>query len=186
MSLAFPTRGRPLARPAIAGSVIIVGAVAGWKSDTIGEAIAVAAFGLFMVWVVSGDMQDRPIPSAALAAAGLGASCLLVLSSFGAEADTELLRPFAAGALMAAVLMVFHLLYPDGLGSRSVILGGIVAVFVGSISWSAVWVTFALASVLAGVVTAYLVLARQQSPKLLLPTSPFFAASALIAVVVFG
>ena len=186
MSLVALVPQRSLTTVPIAAANLGVLGLALWKSATVPSGIAFAAFGFVLVWIVANDLGPKPATTSAVVAAGVLSCSFLTISAVAADASSPLPRAFGAGVAMAVVLAGLHVLHPEGLGGRTILVGAIVAVFVGSISWAAVWLTFALASVLAGVATCYLVLRRRASLAVLLPTSPFLATSALVAVVLLA
>jgi leader peptidase (prepilin peptidase)/N-methyltransferase len=141
----------------------------------------VAACGL---WLAVVDAREHRLPNAIVLPLYAAVSVLLIAQAIATADLGRLLTAAIAG--MLGFLAFFLLGLGGGVGFGDVKLAGVLALYLGSLTWSAPVVGFVLAFVLAAPHTvALLVLHRRGALKHRLPFGPYLVAGALIAAAWF-
>jgi leader peptidase (prepilin peptidase)/N-methyltransferase len=160
-------------------AVVLVGlAHLGWgHGQLVVDTVATA----FLVPLVLVDLRERRLPDP-LTLGGAGAVLALLLSRGALTGDLGPTRGGLLGAaLMAGVLLAFHLASPRGMGFGDVKLGLLLGLVVGARGADLVLVALLLAGLL-GAVVGVVLMVRHRRRDLTLAFGPCLVAGAVLAL----
>jgi leader peptidase (prepilin peptidase) / N-methyltransferase len=130
------------------------------------------------------DLDVQRLPNRIVYPSYPVALVLLAVASFGEGDWGALLRAAIGGVALFLLYAVSWVVYPSGMGLGDVKLAGVLGLYLGWWSWSALAVGAFGAFVLGGIGAVVLVLARKGGRKSRIPFGPYMLASALAALVV--
>ncbi|PRY17910.1 prepilin peptidase [Kineococcus rhizosphaerae] len=130
------------------------------------------------------DIDVHRLPDAIVLPSYLVAAVLLGIAGLAEGDGQALLRAAVGGAAMFALYGLSWFLYPRGMGLGDVKLAGVLGLYLGWWSWSALAVGTFGAFVLGGVGAVVVVLTRDGGRRTRIPFGPYMLASALAALVV--
>jgi leader peptidase (prepilin peptidase)/N-methyltransferase len=130
------------------------------------------------------DVDVRRLPDT-IVLPSYAISVLLLLPAGATRADGAVAARALAG--MVALLVLFFALavaYPNGLGFSEVRFAGLLGLYLGSLSWSAVFVAAAGSFVIAALGSMTAVATRQATRHLAVPIAPCLTGAAVLALFV--
>lgn len=138
-----------------------------------------AAVGITLAFI---DLDVRRLPNVLTLPSYLLGGCLLALAAASAGDTEPLLR--AVAGMAAAYLGYFLLLmmYPRGIGFGDVKLAGLLGLYLGWLSWSALAIGLFAGFMFGGVFGIALMAAGRAGRKTKIPFGPFMIAGAFLAI----
>jgi leader peptidase (prepilin peptidase)/N-methyltransferase len=132
------------------------------------------------------DLEARRLPDAIVLPSYLVGALLLIAAGTANENWSSGGRALLAMATLAACYVVVALLYPDGIGLGDVKLAGLLGLFLGWLSWSAVWIGALTGLLVGGLVATALLATGRASRQAAIPFGPAMLAGAMLAVFIAG
>ncbi|SOD74775.1 leader peptidase (prepilin peptidase)/N-methyltransferase [Jatrophihabitans sp. GAS493] len=130
------------------------------------------------------DIDTKRLPNAIVLPSYAVGVALLVLAAIVNHDWTPALRAVGAMAALWSIFFAIVMIQPGGMGFGDVKLAGLLGLFLGSISWSAVIVAGFGGFVLGGVVGVALLLSHRAGRKSAIPFGPFMLTAAVLAMFV--
>jgi leader peptidase (prepilin peptidase)/N-methyltransferase len=128
------------------------------------------------------DLDTRRLPNVIVLPSYLVAGALLTVATALAGTWGSLLRAAIAMAGLYAFYFLLRVIRPGGMGGGDVKLAGLVGLYLGWISWSAVLVGAFAAFLIGGVVGVALLAMRKAGRKSAIPFGPFMLLGAWTGV----
>ncbi|SDJ05459.1 leader peptidase (prepilin peptidase) / N-methyltransferase [Frankineae bacterium MT45] len=130
------------------------------------------------------DYDVKRLPNAIVLPSYLVGVSLLTVAAIVNHDWAPAMRALTAMCALWTVFFAIRMLYPAGMGYGDVKLAGLIGLFIGSLSWSAVIVAAFGAFVLGSVVGIALLLSRTADRKRAIPFGPFMLSAAVLALFV--
>ena len=148
------------------------------------EGLLIAVVAACGLWAAFIDAREHRLPNAILLPLYAAVSVLLIAQAIATADHGRLLTAAIAG--VAGYLVFFLLGLGGGVGFGDVKLAGVLALYLGSLSWSAPIVAFLLAFILTTPhMITLLVLHRRGQPRRRVPLGPYLVAGTLLAALWF-
>ncbi len=128
------------------------------------------------------DLDTRRLPNSIVLPSYVVGGVLFALAALLSEAWGSLLRAVLAAAALYSFYFLLRLIRPGGMGGGDVKLAGVVGLYLGWISWSAVLVGAFAAFLIGGVVGVVLIATRKAGRKTAIPFGPFMLLGAWTGV----
>jgi leader peptidase (prepilin peptidase)/N-methyltransferase len=174
--------GRPLTASALVGTVlgVLAGHAAGWSAALPAfVALAMLATPLLLV-----DARDHRLPDRLVLPAAAGALALLTVAAAVRADWAALLRAVAAAAVVFAIFCIAAVLSPSSLGFGDVKLAGLLALYLGWLSWGHVFYGIFAGFVLGALVAVVMLASRRVSLKSHIALGPALITGALLIAAV--
>jgi leader peptidase (prepilin peptidase) / N-methyltransferase len=180
-STAFPGIDRPARIIAACALGAGIDAAMAWRFGLTAALPAYGYLGAVAAVVTVTDLAARKIPEAVVLPSYPLAAALLATASAPHDQWWALARGGIAMALLGGFYLTLGLTFPRQFGSGDIELGALLGLYLGWLSWSALATGTLLAWLLAAVA---LPLRRVVTPghRGALPTGPFLAVGALVAI----
>jgi len=173
---------RSLTATAIVGTVlgVLAGHAAGWSAALPAfVALALLATPLLLV-----DARDHRLPDRLVLPAAGGALVLLTLAAAVRSDWASLGRSVAAAAVVFAIFCTAAVLSPASLGFGDVKLAGLLALYLGWLSWGHVFYGIFAGFVLGALVAVVMLVSRRVSLKSHIALGPALITGALLIAAV--
>jgi leader peptidase (prepilin peptidase) / N-methyltransferase len=154
----------------------------GWRFGAQAALAAYAVFGAALVAVSAVDLEHMRIPNRIVYPTLFVMTPLLVVASAVDHRWGSLARAAIGGAVAFTAFFLLHLAVPKGMGFGDVRLAGVIGLGTGWLGLGHVFVAFATAFVLGGVIGIGVMIATGGGRKTKVPFGPFLAAGAVVAV----
>lgn len=128
------------------------------------------------------DIDTRRLPNSIVLPSYVVGGSLLLIASLIAGSWDALLRGVIASAALYAFYLLLRWIRPGGMGGGDVKLAGVVGLYLGWISWSAVLVGAFAAFLIGGVVGLTLIGLRRAGRKTSIPFGPYMLLGAWVGV----
>lgn len=183
----WPQLAAAAAASAVAGGGLVLAAltpVGGSWAPVALDGLLIALVAVCGLWLAVIDAREHRLPNAIVLPLYAAVGVLLVAQAIATADPGRLLAAAIAGAI--AFTVFFSMGLAGGVGFGDVKLAGVLALYLGSLSWSAPIIAFILAFVLAAPHTiALLVLRRRGALHHRLPFGPYLVAGTLLAAAWF-
>lgn len=175
----LPRSARALVVTAAAGALFAATA-ARFGADWVLPAYLVFAGSMVAVTVI--DLEHYLIPNRVVYPTMAAAGPLLVLAAAAGARWEALGRAALCSAAAWALLLVVHVVSPEGMGFGDVRLAAVLGLFLGWLGFGHLFLGIFLGFLLAAVAGVVLMLGGRRTRKQAIPFGPFLAAGALLAV----
>lgn len=128
------------------------------------------------------DLDTRRLPNSIVLPSYLVAGGLLTVAAWLSDSWPSLLRAAIAMAALYAFYFLLRIVRPGGMGGGDVKLAGLVGIYLGWISWSAVVVGGFAAFLIGGIVGVALIIMRKAGRKTAIPFGPYMLLGAWTGV----
>ena len=141
--------------------------------------LLLAACGILLTVI---DLRHRRLPNAVVGPFTMGALLLLTLASAGTGQWHSLWRALISGAALFVVYLVLAVIAPAGLGMGDVKLAGVLGLYLGYISWRALFLGATGAFVLVAVAAIVMLATQGVDRRTQVPFGPAMVAAAVITI----
>lgn len=175
-------RGRPFASTALIGAVLgaLAGHAAGWSAALPAfVALALVATPLLLV-----DAREHRLPDRLVVPAAGCALALLTLAAALRGDWAALMRALAAAGVVFAIFCAAAFVSPSSLGFGDVKLAGVLALYLGWLSWGHVFYGIFAGFVLGALVAAVMLASRRATLSTHIALGPALITGALIVAAV--
>jgi leader peptidase (prepilin peptidase)/N-methyltransferase len=170
--------------PLVAGGTGLLFAAVTWRFGISPELPAYLYLATIGVTLTVVDLDVRRLPDVIILPSYIVSVLLLMPAGAASAGLVSAERAMAGMAALLALFFALALAYPNGLGMSDVKLAGLVGMYLGWLSWNALFLTAVGSILIAAVVGSFAIVTKHAPRSVAVPIGPCLVGAAVLALFV--